>query len=177
MCMRSPDRGVSEMYIWYADEQKPACLHSSVSCEFRHMQSIWLFQSFFPPRSPLPTFPESQVNIKYSLLPWWQPKCWCAETHVYNLHFLCPAIPYSLYSINLELESLSEVCAMILHGHSILYATTYLPHKHLLTLSEDSLPSCLQAWDPLLCHYSTLLEDHHRDTFKYLIYHVIVHAK
>lgn len=81
------DLGVSEMCIWYAD-------HSSVSCKFRHMQRIWLFQSFSPPHSPLPTFPESQVNIKYSLLPWWQPKCWCAKTHVYNLHFLCPALPY-----------------------------------------------------------------------------------
>lgn len=103
-----------------------------------NMQRIWRFQSFSPPRSPLPTFPESQVNIKYSLLPWWQLKCWCAETHVYNLHFLC--LRFLICSINLELETLSEVCAMILHRHSILYATTYLPHKHLLTLSEENLP-------------------------------------
>lgn len=86
---------------------------------------------------------------------------------------------FLIYRINLEMESLSEMCSVILCGHSILYATTYLPHKHkhLLTLSEENLPSCWQAWDPPLCHNSNLLENHHRDTLKHLIYHVIVHPK
>ncbi len=88
-------------------------------------------------------------------------------------------LSFLVYRINLEMESLSEVCSVILCEHSILYATTYLPHKHkhLLTLSEENLPSCWQAWDPPLCHYSNLLENHHRDTLKNLIYHVIVYPK
>lgn len=47
-----------------------------------------LFQTFSSPRSPLPTFPKSQVNIKYSLLPWWQPKVLMCFN---NLRSFCPA--------------------------------------------------------------------------------------
>lgn len=93
----------------------------------------------------------SQVtNIKYSLLPWWQPKvlmCWnsCLQPSLFLPCLYCASLyvvsnrRWKAYQKYVQWSSMDTVF--------ILYATTYLPHKHLLTLSEENLPYFWQAWE------------------------------
>lgn len=145
-------------------------MHSPVSCVFGHMHArTGLFQSFAPLRSPLPTFPKSQVNIKYSLLPWWQPKvlmCWnsCLQPSLFLPCLYCACLyavsiwRWKAYQKCVQWSSMDTVFCMQQHiSHT---STCWRCLRRIFPISDK-----LER-DPLLCHYSTLLEDHHSDTFK-----------